>query len=220
MTLLEHLDFSSSPLMVSYASMLLLGYILGSVPFGLLIGWAFGRVDVREYGSGKIGSTNALRTIGVKAAVLSLVLDMGKSVLTVIISRILFDSYGADAIGAFACLIGHNWPVFVRFRGGRGVASGWGGAFILFPLSGVMAGLLGLPIIALTKYVSLGSLIGSSAGAATIVWLSVTDGLPDEYVGYAICGLGLIIFRHRDNIYRLLKGSERKLGQSVDLDNS
>ncbi|MCI0813228.1 MAG: glycerol-3-phosphate acyltransferase, partial [Chloroflexi bacterium] len=137
-----------------------IGYLLGSLPFGLIIAWMAKRVDVRDYGSGKTGMTNVLRTVGVKAAALSMALDMGKSILAVILARVLFDDRGAEVAAAVAALIGHNWPVYVGFRGGRGTASGLGGLFILSPWAGLVAALVGVTTIATTRWVSLGSILG------------------------------------------------------------
>ena len=116
-----------------------IGYLLGSMPFGLIIAWMAKRVDVRDYGSGKTGMTNVLRTVGVKAAALSMALDMGKSILAVILARVLFDDRGAEVAAAVAALIGHNWPVYVGFRCGGGTACGLGGLLLLV-LWGVRVG--------------------------------------------------------------------------------
>ena len=102
--------------MIAYIVMIPVGYLLGALPFGLILGKLFGGVDVREYGSGKTGMTNVLRTAGLPAALLSLALDMGKAVLAVFLARIFFGSPGVEAAAAIAALVGHNWPVFVGFR--------------------------------------------------------------------------------------------------------
>ena len=112
--------------MIAYLVMIPIGYLLGAIPFGLILGKLFRGVDVREYGSGKTGMTNVMRTAGVLPALLSLALDMGKAVLAVVLARAFFDSRGAEAAAAIAAVMGHNWPVFVGFRGGRGTAPGWG----------------------------------------------------------------------------------------------
>ncbi len=198
-----------------YLVMIPVGYLLGSVPFGLILGLVFKGVDVRDYGSGKTGMTNVMRTAGVPAAVLSLALDMGKAMAVVLIARWLFDAPGAEAAGAIAALVGHNWPVFVGFRGGRGTASGWGALIMLSPWSGLVAGLVGVPVVAMTRYVSLGSILGTLSGVITLVALVATGRLPVGYVAYAVVGAALVIGLHRDNIGRLLRGEERKLGQST-----
>ena len=210
--------------MIPYLVMIPLGYLLGALPFGLILGKLFGGVDVRDYGSGKTGMTNVLRTVGVPAALLSLALDMGKAVLAVLLARVFFDSPGTDAAAAIAALVGHNWPVFVGFRGGRGTAPGWGALIILSPLAGLVASLVGLSAVAISRYVSLGSILGTLSGIITLIALAVLgvviEGTADdfwfayaEYIWFAVIGAALVIGLHKDNIQRLISGTERKLGQ-------
>ena len=212
--------------MIAYIVMIPVGYLLGALPFGLILGKLFGGVDVREYGSGKTGMTNVLRTAGLPAALLSLALDMGKAALAVLLARIFFDSPGGEAAAALSALVGHNWPVFVGFRGGRGTAPGWGALIILSPLAGLVATLIGLSAVALSRYVSLGSILGTLSGIITLIALAVlsvvVEGASDafwfayaEYIWFAVIGATLVIGLHKDNIQRLISGTERKLGQSA-----
>ena len=202
--------------MIPYLVMVPVAYLLGSLPFGLILGKLTKGVDVREYGSGKTGMTNVIRTVGVKAGVLALLLDMGKSILAVVLTRIFFDSAGADAAAALAALAGHNWPIFVGFRGGRGTAPGWGGLLILSPIAGLVATLVGVPTVGLSRYVSLGSILGTSSGTAALIILALTGQAPVEYIWYGVIGAVVVIGLHKDNIQRLIKGEERKIGQSVN----
>lgn len=201
---------------MAYLIAIPVGYLLGSVPFGLIISRVFRGVDLREYGSGKTGTTNVLRTVGVRGAAAVLVLDMGKAVLGVAIVRLVFDSPGAEAAAAMAALVGHNWPVFSGFRGGRGTAPGWGGLYILSPLSGVAATVIGVPVLALSRYASLGSLLGAVSGVITMAVLAAVGWVAPEYLWFGGLGLALIVARHRDNIGRLARGEERKIGQSAN----
>jgi glycerol-3-phosphate acyltransferase PlsY len=201
---------------MAFLVMILVGYLLGSIPFGLILGWLVNRVDVRDYGSGKTGMTNVLRTVGVKSAVLALLLDMGKSILAVVLTRIFFDVPAAEVAAALAALIGHNWPVYVGFRGGRGTAAGLGGLIILSPWSGLVAAIAGVATIASTRWVSLGSILGTLFGVITLAILIALNLVPAEYVWYSIFGGSIVIGRHWDNIQRLVKGEERKIGESVD----
>ena len=199
--------------MLPYLVMIPAGYLLGALPFGLMLGRLFKGVDVREYGSGKTGMTNVMRTAGVPAALLSLALDMGKAVLGVALARYFFDSPGVDAAVAIAVLVGHNWSVFIGFRGGRGTAPGWAGLIILSPWAGLVATLVGLPTVALSRYVSLGSILGTLSGVLTLAILIALGRAPVEYLAYVIIGAALVIGLHKDNIQRLISGQERKLGQ-------
>ena len=202
--------------MIPYLVMIPLSYLLGALPFGLILGKLFGGVDVREYGSGKTGMTNVMRTAGVPAAALSLVLDMGKSMLAVGLALIFFrETPGAHAAAAIAVLIGHNWSVFIGFRGGRGTAPGWGGLIVLSPWSGLVAGLVGVPCVAISRYVSLGSIMGTLSGVLTLAILIALGRAPVEYLAYVVVGAALVIGLHKDNIQRLISGTERKIGQSA-----
>jgi glycerol-3-phosphate acyltransferase PlsY len=206
---------------IEYLVMVPIAYLIGSIPFGLLAGKLVAKVDIREYGSGKIGMTNVLRTAGVTAAAVVLLLDMGKAVAAVVIARLLFDSGGAEAAAALTVIFGHNWPVFIGFRGGRGTASGWGGLLILSPIAGVIATVVGVVLVGLTRYVSLGSITAAALGSAMLVVLAIFyDPVPLVYSWYGIIGGTLIVVRHRDNIQRLLNGTERKIGRKADLASS
>ena len=205
--------------MIPYLIMIPVGYLIGAVPFGYLAGKMFANVDIREHGSGSIGMTNVLRMAGARAAVGVLLLDVGKGVLAVVIARLAFDSRGAEAAAALAVLFGHSWPVFIGFRGGRSTASGWGGLLILSPVAGLIATLIGLSLIALTRYMSVGSIFAASLGSLALVVLALTGIVetPLVYSWYGIVGGTLIVLRHKENILRLLNGTERKIGQPVDL---
>ena len=204
--------------MIEYLLMVPAAYLVGSIPFGLLAGKLVAKVDIRDYGSGKIGMTNVLRTAGVTAAAVVLLLDMCKAVAVVVASRLLFDSYGVEAASALAVIFGHNWPVFIGFRGGRGTASGWGGLLILSPIAGIIATVIGVGLVGLTRYVSLGSITAAALGSAVLIVLAIFyDPVPLVYSWYGIIGGTLIVVRHRDNIQRLLNGTERKIGHKADL---
>ena len=197
------------------------GYLIGALPFGVLIGKAVAKVDVREYGSGSMGMTNVLRTVGKPAAAAVLLLDIGKGVAAVIMAKWLFDSPGAEVAAALAALVGHNWPVFIGFRGGRGTASGWGALWVISPIAGFVATVIGLTLVAVTRYVSLGSVVAAALGSLVLIGLALTGiagSAPTVYCWYGAIGGALIVFRHRENIARLLNGTERKIGQPADAD--
>ena len=201
--------------MTDYLIPMTVGYLLGSIPIGLIAGLAFKRVDIRDFGSGRTGMTNVLRTVGVPAAAIVLVLDMGKGAAAVLVARLLGDSHGPEVAAALAAMVGHNWPVSIGFKGGRGTAPGWGGLCVLSPLAGLIAAAVAFPLVGATRYVSLGSIVGAVAGVGALVVIAATGHAPSEYIWFGAIAGTLLLFQHKDNIQRLLKGEERKLGQSA-----
>lgn len=220
-----------------------IGYLLGAIPFGLFIGKLFAKKDIREVGSGKIGMTNVMRTAGKKAAAISLVLDVFKGALAVIIAVFifrdekamtgLFTPYeSAQVIAALAAIAGHTWSVFLKFKGGRGVATFFGGLAALYWPAAIIGGIFVFGIGYRTKYMSLGSIIGAVVAFVLIMALSVLKinflgpSPAFEYVVYTMVGSIFIYVMHRDNILRLLNGTERKIGEkakartSITSDNS
>ena len=199
----------------------LVSYLLGSLPFGLLMARLVRGIDVRRYGSGSTGMTNVLRTIGVVPALVVLALDAGKGIAAVFLARALDAGLAVEAVSALAALVGHNWSVFIRFQGGKGTATGVGALCALSPMAGLIALLVGVPTIALSRYVSLGSVAGATTGAIAVPVLAMADpsmplGVPSYgYAIYTSIGVPLILLKHRSNLARLLKGEERKLGESV-----
>ena len=201
----------------------LASYLLGALPFGLLMAKLVKGIDVRRYGSGSTGMTNVLRTIGVVPALVVLALDAGKGIAAVFLARALDAGLAVEATSALAALIGHNWSVFIRFQGGKGIATGVGALCALSPIAGLIALAVGVPTIALSRYVSLGSVLGATTGAIAVPVLAMADpsmplGVPSYgYAIYTSIGVPLILLKHRSNLARLLRGQERKLGESVPL---
>ncbi len=191
-------------------------YLLGSIPFGLIAGKLYRRIDVREHGSGSTGMTNVIRTVGVPMGALVLLLDMGKGVGAVALARYALDApEAAQGAAALAAIAGHNWPVFIGFRGGRGTATGWGALLILWPVAGLVASVVGLALVAITRYVSLGSVTATLVGCAVLAVACLAGAAPMGLIWFAAIGCAFVVGRHRGNIERLLKGEERKLGQSA-----
>lgn len=191
-------------------------YLLGAVPWGLLIGRVFRGVDVRQYGSGKTGMTNVLRTVGVHGAALVVMTDVTKGLGPVLLAQHAAGSPPVAAATALAALAGHNWSVFIRFQGGRGILTGLGGLAPLAPPAALAAVVVGIPVIGITRYVSLGSVSGTLAAVATALGLGIWGSLPAPYVAYAAAGGALIVAQHRDNIRRLMRGQERRLGRPAE----
>ena len=215
-------------IIIKFIAVILIGYLLGSIPFGMLVIRRGAGVDVRKYGSGKTGATNVLRIAGKKMAALTAGLDIAKGLLAVSFAGLIMGNstasagsitFGADTakgLAALAAIAGHIWPVFLKFRGGRGVAVFYGNLLALSPFVALSGGASLLLIAGLTRYVSLGSIIGSVVTYALFSFLAITGGSPVEYLTYSLIGTLTIIVMHRDNIERLLAGKERKLGEKAD----
>ena len=211
-------------IIAKFAAVIVLGYLLGSIPFGMLVARRMVRVDVRQYGSGKVGMTNVLRAAGKKAAALVLALDVFKGLLAVVFAGLIFGkSYlvvgnfalgmlVAQVLAALAAIAGHNWSVFLRFKGGRGVATFFGGLTALCPPAAIFGAEIFVLGAGLTRYASLGSIAAAVGTYAILVPLTIMNGFPIEILAYALAGTILIFIMHRDNIIRLTSGRERKLG--------
>ena len=216
-------------IVAKFVAVVIVGYLLGSIPFGLLVGRRSAKVDVRDYGSGKTGATNVLRTAGKKAAFLVVILDVLKGVLAVVFAGLIVrgdylvvGEFGlgmlvAQVLAALASVLGHNFPVFLKFRGGRGVATFFGGLVALCPPAALFGGEILIIGTGLTKFASLGSIAGAVGTYAILVPLTIMNGFPIEYLTYALIGTIIILVMHRDNIVRLVKGKERKLGQKPEV---
>lgn len=185
----------------------LAGYLLGSIPFGMVIAKAMGLGNLRDIGSGNIGATNVLRTGNKKAAVLTLLLDAGKGAAIVILARAIAAEDAAQVAG-FAAILGHCFPVWLKFKGGKGVATYFGLMLALAPILGLAAGAIWLVTAAISRYSSLAALL--AAGWAPVVAAYVTGG---QVFILAICLAVLIYARHSANIKRLRNGTETKIGQ-------
>jgi glycerol-3-phosphate acyltransferase PlsY len=181
-------------------------YLVGAIPVGFLVGRASGLGDIRRHGSGSIGATNVLRTLGRGAAALTLLGDVAKGALAVWLGGLVSPEVAPAA--AVAAVAGNCWPVFLRFRGGKGVATGLGALLALVPLAVAPAAIVWMAITASFRYVSLGSVL-----AALCVPLgSVMLGYPWSAALASAAVAAIIVARHRENIGRLLTGTERRLG--------
>lgn len=201
---------------VALALTIVMGYLIGAIPFGLLAGRLFKGVDVRQYGSGKIGSANVARSLGARMGMLVMVLDIGKGMAAVFVGQMLNESATGGVFAGIAAVVGHNWSVFIGFAGGRGVSTGVGGLFALAPVAGLAAAVAAFSTMGASRYVSLGSMFGAVVGAIALAGLVIfVDGYTWQYLVYAAVVAPLIIFQHRDNIGRLLRGEERRLGQKA-----
>jgi glycerol-3-phosphate acyltransferase PlsY len=210
-------------IIAKFVAVVVLGYLLGAIPFGVLVARRWARVDVRQYGSGKIGMANVLRTAGKKAAVMVLALDLLKGVLAVVFAGLIVGGgYGevggfglgvlvAEVLAALAAIAGHNWSVFLKFKGGRGVVT-FGGLIALCPPAAIFGAEVFVIGAGVTRYASLASIVAAVATYTILVPLVIMNRFPIEYLAYTLIGTILIFIMHRDNIIRLLSGKERKLG--------
>lgn len=191
---------------------LLLGYLLGSVQSGLLVGRIYRGIDVREYGSGKTGFTNTLRMFGLGAALIVVALDIAKGAVPVLIGRLLFDDPLGAALGGMAAVVGHTWPVFASFRGGRGVATSFGAFLAIAPVAALAAIAFAGIVLALTRYVSLMSITGMLAGFIALVVFVALGWTAPEYLLFGVVVTLSVELNHLGNLKRLLSGTEPKIG--------
>ena len=189
---------------------MLLGYVLGAVPTGYLVGRAFG-VDVREVGSGNIGTANVLRAAGKWPAALTLFGDMMKGLIPVVLATVLVRSEWLHAAVALAAVAGHCWPVFLRFKGGKAVATGAGTSIGLAPLVGLGLFAFWWVVVLASRYTSLGAI----AVMLVSPFAFVLTGQPLPYVLYTVVGGALVLYRHRENARALIEGRERKVGEKA-----
>jgi glycerol-3-phosphate acyltransferase PlsY len=186
------------------------GYVLGSIPFAFLLSRQQG-IDLRRSGSGNVGASNVLRTTGVRAALLAMVLDGVKGALAVLVAQLLSAGAIAAVIAAFASVIGHVYPIWLRFRGGKGVATAAGAFAVLAPEALGIASCVFLVAVLATRFIS----VGSIAGALTLALVASVSDAPGVIAFGATASALVIIYRHRENLARLVAGTERRIGQRV-----
>jgi glycerol-3-phosphate acyltransferase PlsY len=185
-----------------------LAYLIGSVPFALIIAKRWGAPDLRRAGSGNLGAANVLRTSGVTAGVLVALLDVGKGAAGVLLASRLDGSTATPAVAGFAAIVGHIYPVWLRFRGGKGVATACGVFAALAPVAMPIALTVFVVSAWITKYISVGSVLASAALPA----IAYAMGAPPPIVSAAAAAATLIVFRHRSNLARVWLGTERRIG--------
>lgn len=186
----------------------LAAYLVGAVPIGFLVARLRGVSDIRRHGSGNIGATNVLRTLGPWAALATLAGDILKGALAVWAAGLVGGAAG-EAAGAVAAVAGNCWSVFLGFRGGKGVATGLGALLRLTPLAVLPAAVVWLALVGTFRYISLGSVL--AAAGMPLAALALGYGAPA--VAAAAVVAAIVVARHRENLGRLLAGTERRLGE-------
>jgi glycerol-3-phosphate acyltransferase PlsY len=183
-------------------------YLIGSVPFALLLARRWGAGDLGTFGSGNLGAANVLRAAGVRAGVMVAVLDVAKGAASVALAMRITDGRIAPAAAGFAAVVGHIYPVWLKFKGGKGVATACGVFSVLTPLAVPPSIAVFLVAVWLTKYISLGSILATIA----LPSIAYATGAPAATLIAAWAAAALIVFRHRSNVVRLAGGTERRIG--------
>ena len=192
---------------MNWATLLIAAYLIGSIPTGLIFGKLIWKKDLRRYGSHNIGATNAWRILGKKAGILIFVLDFLKGQIGVLLGAYLFATPCAMVLGGLFALLGHIFPIFLAFKGGKGVATALGVIAALMPKITLIVFAVWLVLVLLTRYVSLGSIV--AALLTPILAAALRE--PKEFFAFALAAAVVIIWRHKENISRLKAGRENKI---------
>lgn len=193
---------------MNYIIVIVISYLLGDLSFAYILGKFIMKRDVRDFGSGNSGTTNAIRAFGAKIGVWVFIGDVLKGVVAVLVGKAISGEVGGYLAGAFV-IIGHNWPAFLNFKGGKGVATTIGVMLTINPFVSLICLAIGLPIALITRMVSLGSIVGMSL--APIVILIFIKPFNIQLFVFCLFVVTMSIYRHKENIKRLLKGKENKL---------
>lgn len=193
--------------MLSYIIVIFLSYVIGSIPSGLILGKTLWHVDLRQHGSKNIGATNAWRTLGKLPGFIVFVADLLKGMLSVYLGMMLVGSSTAMIIGGIMAIVGHSLSLFLKFKGGKGVATGLGVLIMLMPSISAIVFLVWLIVVLISKYVSLGSIIA----AVLVPVCAFIMGLSFDFVVFGIVAAVFVIYRHKSNIIRLMNGTENKI---------
>lgn len=211
-------------LIVKYLIIIIIAYLLGAIPFGLMISRRVAHVDIREHGSGNIGATNVFRTLGARLGLITAMLDMSKAALAVLLAMFIIGNEVlvaggqdihvqlAQILAAISAMAGHNWSVYIKFKGGKGVACFIGGLLVINWVAALIGIAAGIIIALATRYVSLASMLAAVCVLLTLIALALLAVSAPVYIAYGLLAAGLIVFQHRSNIMRLQSGTELKLG--------
>lgn len=189
--------------------LLVISYTLGSIPFGVVVCKLIKGIDVRDYGSGNIGTTNVMRVAGLTPSILVLAGDMVKGIVPVLLARVLVGGLWGPALCGLAAVLGHNWPVTLKFAGGKGVATTLGVLLGILPIIGLVLFVIWALVLLVTRYVSLASIVSAVLLPIFVFWVSGVS----PYLLFGLIASIASIYKHRGNIVRLLAGKEYKIGQ-------
>ena len=180
----------------------------------MVVARVYGNVDLRAHGSGRTGATNVLRTLGRGAAAVAFAGDLLKGALAVLLVKYVIapDVAWIEMIAAVMAVVGHTYSLFIGFKGGRGVVTGFGATVVAAPIPSLIAFAIGISLVGITRYVSLGSVVGAALGGVLMCVFAYLRGDPAWAIWGVLVG-GFIVVAHKDNIERLLAGTERKLGE-------
>lgn len=205
---------------LEYIGVIILCYLIGAIPFGVIIGKVSRGIDIRQYGSGSMGMTNVLRIVGAQAGVLVFATDIAKGAGATALAGFLLTSPAAEwgqLAGGAAAVVGHCWPVYIGFKGGRGINTGFGAILMMSWPVALYTLAAFIIVVALFRYASLGSIVASLTILVALIPLVALDEEPFAYLIYGLVAVPIVIFRHRGNIQRLLAGTERKMGEKASL---
>ncbi len=194
------------------AALVVAGYLIGGIPWGVIVARLSGGPDPRTVGSGRTGGANVARALGPRLALVSGLLDMLKGTAAVLLARALGAGVEVEVLAGLAAIVGHSRSPFLGFSGGRGVAPGFGAGLAFSPLAAVITLAVFVAVLAIWRYTSLASLVGSAAGGIAFAAQILATGLPPALLGFAIGAPVLVWLFHLDNIGRLMRGEERKFG--------
>ena len=193
------------------AAVIVAAYLIGGIPWGVVIARLTGGPDPRTIGSGRTGGANVMRALGPRAALASGLLDVGKGIVAVLLAIVVGGELWVQVAAALAAIFGHSRSIFINFSGGRGIAPGFGGLLVIQPLAVLVVIPVFAAVLLITRYSSLASLTSTALGAAAVIVIVISSGQSALYAVYAIAAAGMIWLFHLDNIQRLVAGTERRI---------
>jgi glycerol-3-phosphate acyltransferase PlsY len=200
-----------------------IGYLMGAIPFALIVSKRMAGIDISKHGSGNLGGTNVLRVLGFKAGALVMALDLAKAFVPVMLAKFIIGDDVLNVAGftlnwqwgqvitALMVMVGHSWSVYIKFRGGKGAAAYFGSWFAIWPVAALVGGAILILTVWLSRYMSLGSIISSLGILCLFAVLTLIDVSPPVYLVYSVVAAALIVYQHRSNISRLQAGTENRM---------